>query len=128
MKGLSSESRLIPSASSFSGADEISREGGSPHRLSLAINGMTCAACAASITEVVSRLPGVSQVSVNVLSDSATLVVENKDLIASVTEAIDDCGFGVELLAAEPPFSSFSEDAVARSRTVTLQIHGMFCR
>ncbi|KAI6038508.1 heavy metal translocatin [Pisolithus marmoratus] len=146
-KGITSETRLIPSASSFSTIDDASGENGPsgekddagatrqrepddhiPHRLSLAVNGMTCAACAASITEVVSRLPGVSQVSVNVLSDSATLVVENKDLIASVIEAIDDCGFGVELLSAEPLFSSVSEDSVTHSRTVALQIHGMFCR
>ncbi|KAI5994834.1 heavy metal translocatin [Pisolithus albus] len=145
--GLSSESRLIPSLSSSLGIDESEKEGSPPegeddagairqpepndhipHRLSLAINGMTCASCAASITEVVTRLPGVSQVSVNVLSDSATLVVENKDLIPSVTEAIDDCGFGVELLAAEPIFPSVNEDTVARSRTVTLQVNGMFCR
>ncbi|KIO11799.1 hypothetical protein M404DRAFT_7161 [Pisolithus tinctorius Marx 270] len=146
-KDISSEIRLIDSAPSFSGIDETAREGGpsgekdgpvttlqpepddrTPHRLSLAVSGMTCASCAASITEVVSRLPGVSQVSVNVLGDSATLVVESKDLVASVIEAIDDCGFGVELLAAEPLFSSTSEDAATHSRTVTLQIHGMFCR
>ncbi|KAI6008621.1 heavy metal translocatin [Pisolithus marmoratus] len=146
-KGITSGSRLIPSASSFSTTGDASGKDGPsgekdnagatrqrepddyiPHRLSLAVNGMTCAACAASITEVVSRLPGVTQVSVNVLSDSATLVVENKDLIASVIEAIDDCGFGVELLSAEPLFSSVSVDSVAHSRTVALQIHGMFCR
>ena len=96
------------------------------HRLNLAISGMTCAACSASITEVVSRISGVSQLFVDVLNNSATLIAESKSLIPSITKAIKDCGFDVELLKAEPIIPSAVE-VTPGSRTISLQVlHGMF--
>jgi len=99
-----------------------------PHRLSLAVSGMTCAACSASITEMVSQISGVSQLFVNALNSSATMIVENKGLIPSITEAIEDCGFGAELLEAEPLCSPAGEATPSGLRTVSLQVHGMFCQ
>lgn len=99
-----------------------------PHRLSLAVSGMTCAACSVSITEMVSQISGVSQVFVNALNNSATMIVENKNLIPSVTEAIEDCGFGAELLEAEPLCPPVGEVTPSGPRTVSLQVHGMFCQ
>ncbi|KAG6336612.1 hypothetical protein ID866_2488 [Astraeus odoratus] len=99
-----------------------------PHRLNLAVTGMTCAACATSITEAVTRLSGVSQLFVDVLSNSATLVVENKDLIPFVTEAIEDCGFGAELHQVEPLLSTDRDSTTSGPRTISLQVHGMFCQ
>ena len=96
-----------------------------PHRLHLAVSGMTCAACSASITEVVSRISGVSQLFVDVMNNSATLIAESKGSIPFITEAIEDCGFDVELLKAEPILPSAVE-ATLGSRTISLQVHGMF--
>ena len=98
-----------------------------PHRLNLAVSGMTCVTCSASITEGVSRISGVSQVFVDIMNNSATLVVESKGLIPSITEAIEDRGYGVELLKAEPILPSAVE-ATPGSRTISLQVHGMFCQ
>ncbi|KAL4075879.1 heavy metal translocatin [Scleroderma citrinum] len=99
-----------------------------PHRLSLAVSGMTCAACSASITEAVSRISGVSQVFINVLNSLATMVVENKTLVPSIIETIEDCGFGVELLEVEPLHSLANKVTASGPRTVALQVHGMFCQ
>ncbi|KIJ11796.1 hypothetical protein PAXINDRAFT_43583, partial [Paxillus involutus ATCC 200175] len=66
--------------------------------ITLSVGGMTCSSCVATITEMLSQLPGVFEVVVNLLSNSATLVVEKKSLISSVTETIDDCGFEAEVI------------------------------
>ncbi|KIJ70588.1 hypothetical protein HYDPIDRAFT_122600 [Hydnomerulius pinastri MD-312] len=99
-----------------------------PHRLTLSVGGMTCSSCAGTITEMVSQLPGVSEVVVSLLSNSATLVVEKKDLIPTVTETIEDCGFEGEVVKAEPITSSGSEATAAGPRTISLRVDGMFCQ
>ncbi|KAH7887758.1 heavy metal translocatin [Phlebopus sp. FC_14] len=99
-----------------------------PHRLTLSVGGMTCASCAGTITERVSQLPGISDVVVTLLSNSATVVVEKKDMIPSVLAAIDDCGFEVEIINAEPLSAPASEATAAGPRSVSLKVDGMFCQ
>ncbi|KIK79870.1 hypothetical protein PAXRUDRAFT_833891 [Paxillus rubicundulus Ve08.2h10] len=98
-----------------------------PHRITLSVEGMTCSSCVATVTGMVSQLPGVSEVVVNLLSNSATLVVEKKRLISSVTETIDDCGFATELIDAEPLTASPSVLTASGPRTISIRVDGMFC-
>jgi Cu+-exporting ATPase len=99
-----------------------------PHRITLSVGGMTCSSCVTTITEMLSQLPGVFEVVVNLLSNSATLVVEKKHFISSVIETIDDCGFEAEVINAEPVTASPSEATASGPRTISIRVDGMFCQ
>jgi P-type Cu+ transporter len=65
----------------------------------LAVNGMTCAACAGRIEAVLGRLPGVGQASVNLATERATVTasagaVAAADLIAAIRKA----GYGATIV------------------------------
>jgi copper chaperone CopZ len=98
-----------------------------PHLVTLSVGGMTCSACPSTITEMVSQLPGISEVVVSLLNHSATIVVARRDLVGSVTEAIDDCGYEVDVIKVEPLVPSTSESP-AGPRNLSLRIDGMYCQ
>ncbi|KAG2128298.1 heavy metal translocatin [Suillus bovinus] len=97
-----------------------------PHLVTLSVGGMTCSACPSTITEVVSQLPGVSKVIVSLLNHSATVVVARKDLVSSVTDTIDDCGYQVDVIKVEPLTSTSKSETGPRS--LSLRIDGMYCQ
>jgi Cu+-exporting ATPase len=95
-----------------------------PLHVSLSI-GMTCASCYSTITRLLSELGGVTDVSVNLLGKSATLVVESRKQIPEVQDVIESAGFEVSVVDVEPV-----QDASRTSwgrRTIALRIEGMFC-
>lgn len=98
-----------------------------PHLVTLSVGGMTCSACTSTIIEVVSQLPGISEVVVSLLSHSATVVVARRDLVGSVTEAIIDCGYEVSVIKVEPLIPSTSESPTG-PRNLLLRIDGMYCQ
>ena len=61
------------------------------------ITGMTCSACSAHVTKAVSKLNGVKNVSVNLLSNN--MVVEYDDTISSndIITAVTEAGYGAEI-------------------------------
>lgn len=78
-------------------------------RLTLPIDGMTCAACALRIEKVLSRQPGVSA-NVSFASESAQISFDPQQApLAALVAAIEKAGFSV------PP------------QTLTLEIDGMTC-
>lgn len=97
--------------------------------VTLSVGGMTCSACSGSITDTVSQLPGVSEVVVSLLNNSATVIVARKDLIDSVTETIDDCGFEVDVVKIEPliPLTSTHNETTTGPRKLSLRVDGMHC-
>ncbi|KZT12582.1 heavy metal translocatin [Laetiporus sulphureus 93-53] len=99
-----------------------------PQRLTLSVGGMTCASCSNTITDIMSAIPGISDVVVNLLGGSATAVVERKDLVSQVVEAIEDAGYEAELMSTESMHTSAQdEDHETGPRTVALKVDGMFC-
>ncbi|KAJ4306019.1 hypothetical protein N0V88_000811 [Collariella sp. IMI 366227] len=66
-------------------------------RVTLAVGGMTCAACANMITEGLQKNDWVSKVVVNVLANSATVDIKEKDRAESLVEAIEDLGYEATL-------------------------------
>ncbi|KAI9456141.1 hypothetical protein BJY52DRAFT_600935 [Lactarius psammicola] len=98
-----------------------------PHHVSLSI-GMTCASCHSTITRLLSELGGITDLSVNLLGNSATLVVEGKKLIPEVQDVIESAGFEVSVVNVEPvqAIPDTSRTSWGR-RTVALHIEGMFC-
>ncbi|KAF9476123.1 heavy metal translocatin [Pholiota conissans] len=98
-----------------------------PLRVTLSIGGMTCSSCSGTITKMLSDLQGVSEIAVNFLGKSATLLVDRRQRVDEVVETVEDCGFEVEVMSVETPTSMNSDSAANGLRTVTLHVDGMFC-
>jgi P-type Cu+ transporter len=78
--------------------------------LELAVGGMSCTSCVASLEAALGRVPGVTQVSINLATERAS-VAYDADLtsVPSLIQAVEGAGFQV------------------RTETVTLPIRGMTC-
>ncbi|KAG1755715.1 heavy metal translocatin [Suillus lakei] len=100
------------------------------HLVTLSVGGMTCSSCSGTITEMVSQLPGISEVVVSLLNNSATVIVARRDLVNSVTEAIDDCGFEVDIIKIEPlvPLTLERDATIIGPRKLSLRVDGMYCQ
>ncbi|MDZ7594457.1 MAG: heavy metal translocating P-type ATPase [Thiobacillus sp.] len=61
--------------------------------LSVGIQGMTCASCATRVEKVLKQLPGVTDATVNLATETATISGETD--VASVQRAIEKAGFSV---------------------------------
>jgi Cu+-exporting ATPase len=75
--------------------------------LSVGIQGMTCASCSARVEKVLKQLPGVTDATVNLATETATVSGETN--LASVQRAIEKAGFSVP------------------TESITLAISGMTC-
>ncbi len=75
--------------------------------LSVAIEGMTCASCAARLEKVLTQLPGVTDATVNLATETATISGDTD--LESVRRAIEQAGFSVP------------------TESLTLSISGMTC-
>lgn len=101
---------------------------GGPFHVTLSIGGMTCASCSNTISRNLVDLPGVSEIAVNLLGNSATLTIDSQDRLSSVTETIGDAGYEVEVISVNPveapPTQSHHGPVPYR---LTLSIGGMTC-
>ena len=75
--------------------------------LSVGIQGMTCASCAARVEKVLKQLPGVTDATVNLATETATISGDTD--MASIERAIEKAGFSVP------------------AESCTLDISGMTC-
>jgi len=98
-----------------------------PLRVTFLVGGMTSTA-RSTITLLLSERDGVTDVSVDLIGNSASLVVESKELITGVQEVIESAGYEASAVSVEPVMvTSKAEDATQGQRTVALRIEGMFC-
>lgn len=66
--------------------------------VTLQIDGMTCAACAASVEKAVSRLEGVEQIAVSLASNSAKVVfIPESVRIRDIRQVIENAGFQAQV-------------------------------
>ena len=89
----------------------------------LAVGGMTCVACARAITDALSELEGVSDISVNQVGKSAYAVVTAADLVESITTLIEDIGYECKVISATPVVAVGT--LAPRGRNVALEFKGM---
>ncbi|KAF8857414.1 Cu2+-exporting ATPase [Acephala macrosclerotiorum] len=93
---------------------------------SLSIRGMTCAACILSINEGVQQLEFLEDVSVSLLTHSATVTFSGqKDNINLIVERIEDRGFDCHI--EDITEVGGREEDGQNERTVMIKIAGMFC-
>ena len=96
------------------------------YQASLVIGGMTCASCVGTITQAVMSMDTVQTVSVDLLSNSATVeFLGNKEDVQKIIEAIEDIGYEASLgnIIEEKPLENTDSDL---TRAV-LSIEGMTC-
>ncbi len=77
------------------------------------ITGMSCAACSAHVYKAVSALKGVSEVNVNLLTNSMTLQKEEGVEDSQIVEAVEKAGYGAKRVGskdAPSPKKSFNEN------------------
>ncbi|KAJ9129873.1 Heavy metal translocatin [Pleurostoma richardsiae] len=95
-------------------------------RASFAVGGMTCSSCVGAITKALDSLPWTKSVDVNLITNSATVVLEDKSHLNEIVEAIEDVGYTAKL----SDVVNLNKDATARDgrRTVSIAIDGMYCQ
>jgi P-type Cu+ transporter len=99
-----------------------------PLHVTVSIAGMTCASCSSTVTRLLSELEGVQDISVNLIGNSASLIVESRRKITEAQEVIESAGFEVSVVTVEPiKTTSDTSKATWGGRTVALHIAGMFC-
>ncbi|KAK0708212.1 E1-E2 ATPase-domain-containing protein [Lasiosphaeris hirsuta] len=93
-------------------------------RATLAIGGMTCAACANSITAEMKKRDWVRDITVNLLTNSATVEFKGATNKDKLVEAIEDLGFDG---AVDTVVNVVEEQAEDHERTVEIMIDGIYC-
>ena len=88
----------------------------------LAVGGMTCVACSRAITDALSNLEGVSDISVNQVGKSASVVVTSADLVESIATLIEDIGYECKVISVTPIVAAGTS---GRRRTVALEFKDM---
>jgi P-type Cu+ transporter len=114
----------LPQAATTNGTD-YSRE--LRHRLALSVGGMTCASCITAITEALSQLSGVRDVSVLLLGHSATAILDNNVIVGDILEAIQVIGYEADVESLQPLNSGITSRKMDESLHVTLSVIGMTC-
>lgn len=93
-------------------------------RATLAVGGMTCASCANTITKELKKQDWVRDVTVNLLSNSATVEFQGRANGDKLVEAIEDLGYEAAL---DDVVSLNQEDSDGHERTVEIRIDGIYC-
>lgn len=93
----------------------------------IAITGMTCGSCVGSVTRGLEELPFIQNVSVNLLSHSGRVEFEGRDNLDKIVEKIEDLGYDAVVNSIHALVESEDEPDAVESRTVSIQVDGMFC-
>ncbi|EAQ85240.1 hypothetical protein CHGG_09254 [Chaetomium globosum CBS 148.51] len=93
-------------------------------RVTVAIGGMTCAACSNGITREVKKRDWVKDINVNLLTNSASVDIQGRDNADKLVEAIEDLGYDAALDAVVNLAQEAAED---HERTVEIRIDGLYC-
>lgn len=96
-------------------------------RASLAVGGMTCAACVGAITEGLEKKYWVRRVVVNLISNSATVDFIGEAHKDEVVESIEDLGYDATLDSLDVVNTTGALKVESNERTVQIQVNGLFC-
>ena len=92
----------------------------SSRRVDLAVEGMHCASCAQAVERALNEIEGVSDATVNLATEQATIHIDGSVSTEALEDAIVNAGFSVGRRAATPGESSvssastFEEDLIER--------------
>ena len=94
------------------------------------VTGMTCAACQAHVEKSVRKLPGVSQVNVNLLQNNMTVEYDDKTLgPEAIIHAVEAGGYGASLPGAKGAAGQKSavDQAKERDPADEVPLDRLFC-
>ncbi|KAK9450140.1 uncharacterized protein V1518DRAFT_413089 [Limtongia smithiae] len=94
------------------------------YRALFSVGGMSCASCSNAITSAVKEIPGVVDMSVDLLGNSAIAILMRRDLADDVKEAVEDIGYECEIIEVVPVSKPSSDEHTWK---VTASIGGMTC-
>jgi len=83
------------------------------------VTGMTCAACSARVEKAVRQVPGVTGVSVSLLTNA--MGVEGTAADGEIIRAVTEAGYGASVKGAEAKVSAAGEDPLADHETPVLR-------
>ncbi|MDE2368320.1 MAG: copper-translocating P-type ATPase [Burkholderiales bacterium] len=72
-----------------------------PLPLSISVSGMTCASCVGRVEKALRRVPGVTDATVNLATERATVVAPPGMAAATLVAAIEKAGYGAHVVEAE---------------------------
>ncbi|KAF8512754.1 hypothetical protein BU17DRAFT_53890 [Hysterangium stoloniferum] len=84
------------------GAELISSNPLQTYRVVLAIQGMTCASCVSAITRAIESVPGIADITINLLGSSGNAVVQSRADAERVRSEIEDAGFDCSIVEIIP--------------------------
>lgn len=93
-------------------------------RASLAVGGMTCAACVNNIKGALEAKEWITDFTVNLVSNSATVDFYGKDHADDIVECIEDTGYDAHLDKVE---NVEQEKVKSQQRTVEILLKGIYC-
>ncbi len=79
-----------------------------PEAIDLAITGMTCASCVSRVEKVLSTVPGVTDVSVNLATERAHIGLATHPDIAALIKAVQKAGFEATQVVQDAPLPDTS--------------------
>lgn len=93
-------------------------------RATVAIGGMTCAACSNAITKELSKRDWISNIAVNLITNSATVDFADRSKADKIVDEIEDLGYD----AAIDTITNLKEEKTEQEeRTVEISVDGMYC-
>ncbi|KAL1901524.1 hypothetical protein Sste5346_001931 [Sporothrix stenoceras] len=111
-------------------------------RASLAVGGMTCAVCVNAITDDLKKKDWITKITVNLISNSATVEFDDKSKESKIVEAIEDLGYDATIdtvVRIDPPkpktgpqqangaAGDDGDEQELHERTVEIRIEGLYC-
>ncbi|TVY13605.1 Copper-transporting ATPase HMA5, partial [Lachnellula arida] len=95
-------------------------------RASIAIGGMTCAACSGAITSELKEKDWIQNAVVNLISNSATVDFLGEEHQSDIVESIEDIGYEATIDTVVD-IKKLQDDSSKTIRTVEILVDGMFC-
>ncbi|PKS11427.1 hypothetical protein jhhlp_003190 [Lomentospora prolificans] len=124
--GSSRISTLTSGRPSVSELESVAVAGDGPvWRATFAVGGMTCAVCVNTITEELNKVPWISKVVVNLVSNSATVDFVEEGRAADIAENIEDLGYEATL---DQVVNLEKKQETREERTVEIRVDGLFCQ
>ena len=92
------------------------------------IGGMTCAACSGTIARRLSEIDGLSNITVNLLSNSLSLLADKSQLVQQVIHQVEELGYECTLVFTRPT-TQFDPPtgSIPYQRSVEIKIENSMC-
>jgi P-type Cu+ transporter len=97
------------------------------YRLEFHIGGMTCTSCSSGITNGLQDEPYIKSVNINLMANSGTAILSNKEDAERVKVAVESMGYSCDL-GEIAPLRPLTPSAADDIRIVRIHVDGMFCR